>query len=368
MNPPHLLMDPCWRRATLEEMKAIEDNEMWYLADLPLGRCTIGLKWIFKVKRNEEGTVVRHKARLVVKGYAQRHKVDYDEVFAPFARLYSIRVLIAPVAHKGWEVHHLDVKSTFLNGDLQEEVYMEQPAGFVKSDCEHKVLQLQKVLYGLHQVSRAWNVKLDDTLLSLGFRRSSSELTVYTRQADGEQLVVGVYVDDLMITGSNCNNIKCFKSQMAKVFNMSDLGHLHYYLGIEVKQSAGGISLGHSSYALKIVEKCGLADCNPCFLPMENCLKLSSQSNEAEVDKTLYRSIVGSLRYLVNTRPDLGFAVEYISRFLEDPREDHMAAVKHIVCYVAGTLNWGMWFSQQDEDEAVFTVFSESDYVGDLDK
>jgi hypothetical protein len=127
-----------------------------------------------------------------------------------------------------------------------------------------------------------------------------------------------------MITRSNCNDIKCFKLEMAKVFNMSDLGLLHYYLGIEVKQSAEGISLGQSSHALKIVEKCGLADCNPCSVPMENHLKLSSQSNEAEVDKTLYISIVGSLQHLVNTRLDLGFAV---SGFLEDPREDHLSAI-----------------------------------------
>jgi hypothetical protein len=243
-------------------------------------------------------------------------------------------------AHKGWEVHHLDVKLAFLNGDLQEEVYVEQPAGFVNTGCEHMVHRLQKAMYGLRQAPRVWNVKLENTLLSFGFSRSSSEMTLYTRRVDGEQLVIGVYVDDLMIIGSNCNDIKCFKSEMAKVFNMTDLGLLHYYLGIEVKQSTEGTSLGHSSYALKIVEKCGLTNCNPCSVPMEKRLKLSNQSDEAEVDKTLYKSIVGSLRYLVNTRPDLGFAVGYVNRFLEDPTEDHFAVVKHIVGYVARTMNW----------------------------
>jgi hypothetical protein len=132
-------MNPVGRRAMLEEMKAIEDNGTWYLADLLLGRRAIGLKWVFKVNRDEYNAIVRHKARLVVKGYAQRRGIDYDEVFAPVAWLDSVRLLIALAAHKGWEVHHLDVKSVFLNGDLQEEVYVEQPAGFINSSSEHKV-------------------------------------------------------------------------------------------------------------------------------------------------------------------------------------------------------------------------------------
>jgi hypothetical protein len=231
-----------------------------------------------------------------------------------------------------------------------------------------RFIGFRKVPYGLHQAPRAWNKKLDDTLLSFSFSRSLSEPAMYTKRVDREQLVVGVYVDDLMITGSNCNDIGGLKSEMAKVFNMSDLGLLHYYLGIEVKQSSEGISLSQSAYALKIVEKCGLVGCNPSQASMENSLKLNNQSEEASVDKTLYRSIMGSLRYLVNTRPDIGFVVGYVSRFLEDPREDHMGALKHNVRYLACTINWGMWFSRQDEREAVLTVFSDSDCAEDLDK
>jgi hypothetical protein len=226
----------------LEEMKAIEDNGTWYLADLPLGRRAIGLKWVFKVKRDEHSTIVRHKAKHHCEAQGEAGG-DYDEVFTPVARLDSVRLLIALAAHKGWEAHHLDVKSAFLNGDLQEEVYVKQLAGFINSSGEQKVLWLRKALYGLHQASRAWNKKLDDTLLSFGFSRSLSEPALYTRRVGREQLVVGIYVDDLMITGSNYNDIMGFKSEMANVFNMSDLGLLHYYLGIEVKQSSQGISL-----------------------------------------------------------------------------------------------------------------------------
>jgi hypothetical protein len=177
-----------------------------------------------------------------------------------------------------------------------------------------------------------------------------------------------VYVDDLMITGSCQGSIKQFKAEMSKVFSMSDLGLLRYYLGIEVLQSSRGISLCQAAYAGKILERSGMADCNPCQAPMECRLKLSKESKEPVVDKTLYRSIVGSLRYLVNTRPDLSFAVGYVSRFLDEPHEDHLSAVKHILRYVAGTRSFGLWFEKEKKEEAVLVGFSDSDYAGDIDK
>jgi hypothetical protein len=292
---------PCWRRAMLEEMQTIEDNQTWCLEDLLADHRAIGLKWVFKVKRDDDGNNVKHKAGLVVKGYAQRRGLDYDEVFALVARLDSVRLLIALAAHEGWEVHHLDVKSAFLNGDLHEEVYVEQPLGFIKEGEEHKVLKLKKALYGLHQAPRAWNEKVDDTLMSFGFNKCPSEPAIYTRHRGKHQLVVGVYVDDLMVTGSSIDGIKQFKIEMVNAFKMSDLGLLHYYLGIEVRQSFKGIALCQKAYAEKIVEMCGLQDCNSNHTPMESRLKLSKQSFEPVVDNTLYRCLVGSLRYLMNT-------------------------------------------------------------------
>jgi hypothetical protein len=153
----------------------------------------------------------------------------------------------------------MDVKSAFLNGDLQEEVYVKQPSGFIVAGKEHKVLKLKKALYELHQVPQAWNAKLDDTLLSLGFRRTPLEHAIYVRWNGNMQLVVGVYVDDLIITGLDCDNIRLFKEEMAAVFKMSDLGFLHYYLGIEVKQSASGISLNQGAYVMKILEMSDMA-------------------------------------------------------------------------------------------------------------
>jgi hypothetical protein len=217
----------------------------------------------------------------------------------------------------------MDVKLAFLNDDLQKEVHVKQPASFIIVGKEHKVLKLKKVLYGLHQAPRVWNAKMDDTLLSLGFWRTPSKHTIYGRRNGNVQLVVGVYVNDLIITGSDCDNIGSFKEEMAAAFKMSDLG-------IEMKQSASDISLSQGAYTMKILERSGMTGCNPCYVPMEARLKLSKQSTQSLVDATAYQSIVVSLRYLVNTCPNLTFAVGYVSHFLEEPRDDHLAVVKKI--------------------------------------
>ncbi|WVZ58547.1 hypothetical protein U9M48_008813 [Paspalum notatum var. saurae] len=295
---------------TLENVIGAASPPGYAVRDLGGGQLfarAIGLKWVFKVKKDEHGAVVRHKARLVVKGYAQRHGIDYDEVFAPVARMEAVRLLLALAAQEGWQVHHMDVKTAFLNSDLQEELYVQQAPGFAQPGQEHKVYKLHKALYDLHQAPHAWNQKLDEQLGV--FMKCPSEHAIYCRGGGVERLVVGVYVDDLVITGTSSSSIQKFKAEMTKVFKMSDLGLLSYYLGIEVKQDAAGISLSQASYAGKILEKCGLEDCNSCKVPMDVKLKLSKNSSSPRVNATEYRSLVGNLRYLVNTRPDLAFSV-----------------------------------------------------------
>jgi hypothetical protein len=181
------------------------------------------------------------------------------------------------------------------------------------------------------------------------------------------QLVVEVYVDDLIITDSDRDNIRSFKEVMADTFKMSDIGLLHYYLDIQVKQSVSGISLSQGGYAMKILERSDMTGCNPCHVPMEAHLKLSKQSTRSLVDATTYRSIIESLRYFVNTRPDLAFAIGYMSHFLEEPREDHLAVVKKILRYVAGTCNWLLWFGRKKGNQALLTEFSDADSAGDVD-
>jgi hypothetical protein len=297
-----------------------------------------------QAKARREQAVLKYKARLVAKGFVQRHGVDYDEVYAPVARLESVCLLLALAAHGGWSVHHMDVKTTFLNGELDEEVYVTQPPGFELPGSDGKVLRLRKALYGLKQAPRAWNAKLDKVLQGLGFARCPSEHALYKRGEGSDRILLGIYVDDLIITGSSERGIATFKEEMKQTFRMSDLGRLSFYLGLEVQQSEAGIMVTQSAYAQKILERCGMGGCNPCATPTENRLKLSKNCSAAAVDATEFRSTVGCLRYLVHTRPDIAFAVSYVSRFMERPTAEHQAAVKHVLRYVAGTLRLGCWF------------------------
>ena len=358
---------PCWEKAMIEEMSSIEENNTWTLVDLPPGHRPIGLKWVFKVKRNETGAIVKYKARLVAKGYVQQQGVDYDEVFAPVARMESVRMILAIAARERWLVHHMDVKSAFLNGELTEEVYVQQPPGFTAAGHDGKVLRLRKALYGLRQAPRAWNVKLDTSLRELGFIKCSSEHGMYTRGEAASRVVVGVYVDDLIITGASRKEIGGFKVEMHRLFRMSDLGLLSYYLGIEVKQTDDAIILCQGAYAQKLLDKARLAECNPCQTPMEARLKLSKVSGTPNVDATLYRSLVGSLRYLVHTRPDISFAVGYVSRYMESPQQEHMGAVKHLLRYIAGTIDFGLRYARHGNPSLDLVGYSDSDLGGDID-
>jgi hypothetical protein len=227
---------------------------------------------------------------------------------------------------------------------------------------------LIKALYGLKQAPRAWNAKLDATMLVLGFQRSSSEHCVYTRSSGMSRLIISVYVDDLIITGHGNDDIMAFKAEMKKVFRMSDLGLLTYYLGIEVHQDKTGTTLRQAAYAEKLPERSGLLGCNPAQAPMESRLKLNKNSTTPMTDATEYRRVIGGLRYLLHTRPDLAFVVGYLSRFMEQPHEEHVVAVKRILRYVAGTRGCGLHYARKEKDCALkLTGYSDADMADDID-
>jgi hypothetical protein len=231
---------------------------------------------VYKLKRNEAVEIVNHKACLVARGFVQQEGIDFDEVFAPVARMESMRLLLVLASQEGWQVH-MDVKSAFLNGDLREEVYVHQPARFIVGGKEGKVLRLKKVVYGLWQAQWAWNLKLDDTLKRMNFVSSGHEHVMYRRNND-DVLLSGVYVDDLVIIGSSLAAVKDFKEEMKQAFLMSDLGLLSFYLGIEVRQDVGGISLRKMHYAKKILEMAGMAYCKSASTLMEEGLRMSRDS------------------------------------------------------------------------------------------
>lgn len=365
-NYKQAVKDDDWKWAMEREMESIQENETWELTKLPPGQKVIGLKWVYKLKKDANGRVVKHKARLVAKGYSQEQGIDYDEVYAPVTRLETVRLLLALSAKNNWEVHHLDVKTAFLNGDLKEEVFVTQPEGFEKAGKEQYVYKLKKALYGLRQAPRAWYAKLNSYLEELGFTRCPYEPAVYTRKENDEVLIITVYVDDLLVTGSNAVVIEKFKTEMNNKFQMSNLGKLSYYLGIEVEQNDGCIVLKQSGYARKILEKAGMLECNPTTYPMDPKLQITSDDKGEAVDATNFKSLVGGLRYLVHTRPDIAFSVGIVSRYMERPTKLHLEAVKRIMRYVKGTMHYGLVYSEDGRNNFL-NGFSDSDLAGQLD-
>ncbi|GKA43848.1 ribonuclease H-like domain, reverse transcriptase, RNA-dependent DNA polymerase [Tanacetum coccineum] len=352
--------DQKWIEAMKVELDSINRNNTWELTTLPKGHKAIGLKWVFKTKKDANGNIVKHKARLVAKGYIQEHGIDFEEVFAPVARMETIRLLLAIAANNKWEVHHLDVKSAFLHGDLKEEVYVTQPEGFIKKQDQGKVYRLIKALYGLKQAPRAWNIKLDNTLKSLDFKKCALEQAIYTKKSKDSILLIGVYVDDLIITGTPKKEIDNFKAQMEEKFEMSDLGLLAYYLGIEVTQSNGDISIKQSAYASKILKEAGMTDCNETLIPMDPGTRLTKITEGTMVNSTEYRSLIGCLRYLLHTRPDLSYSVGLLSRFMQEPREQHMKAIRQVLRYVKGTKDYGITYKHNGGNK--IHGFSDSSY------
>ena len=354
-----------WRRAMEAEIKSIEENNTWELVELPADAKVIGVKWVFKTKFNEKGEVDKFKARLVAKGFHQTQGVDFHEVFAPVARWDTIRLLLGAAACKGWNVFQLDVKSAFIHGDLQEDVYVEQPPGFEIRDENDKVYKLQKALYGLRQAPRAWYSRIEGYFLRKGFSKCYCEHTLFVKAEKGGILIVSLYVDDLIFTGNSEEMLEEFKASMKEEFSMTDLGRMKYFLGVEVIQDEEGIFIGQKKYAEDTLKKFGMESCNSVKNPIVPGHKLSKEGDGPPVDATMFKQIVGSLRYLTATRPDLIYSVNLVSRYMEKPKEQHLLAVKRILRYVQGTTNFGIQYKRGGDEKLV--GYADSDYAGDVD-
>ncbi|BBH00217.1 multidrug resistance-associated protein 9 [Prunus dulcis] len=335
--------DESWIKAMKDELSMIEKNATWELVDRPSSKPVIGVKWVFKTKLNLDGSVQKNKARLVAKGYSQKPGVDYNETFAPVARLDTIRTLIALAAQKGWQLYQLDVKSAFLNGVLEEEVYVDQPEGFVVKGSESKVYKLHKALYGLKQAPRAWYSEIDSYFAKCGFTKSQSEATLYVKtRGEASILIVSLYVDDIVYTGNCHTMIEEFKQDMMEKYEMTDLGLLHHFLGMGVIQTPTSIFLHQRKYASTLLSRFGLNDCKPVVIPLVPTEKLSKDDGSGSTSEEQYRKIVGSLLYLTATRPDIMFAASLLARFMHCPTNKHLGTAKRVLRYVKGTLDYGL--------------------------
>ncbi|KAK8934097.1 hypothetical protein KSP39_PZI014574 [Platanthera zijinensis] len=354
-----------WRTAMDAEIASIKKNDTWRLVDPPAGHKPLGVKWVYKVKKNKNGAVEKHKARLVVKGYRQVQGVDYDEVYAPVARIDTIRLIIALAAHYGWTIMQMDAVAAYLNGYLEEDVYIEQPPGYVVKGQEKKVCKLRKALYGLKQGARAWNGRIDTFLQKHGYVKCPYEYALYMKvEKNGDIMILCLYVDDMIFTGSNPAMFEEFKSLMKKEFEMTNLGELSYFLGVEVQQREDGIFIAQKKYAEEILKKFRMENSKPISTPADPGTKLRKDSKEEGVDPTMFKSLVGSLRYLTFTRPDIMYVVGVVSRYMEEPKQDHFTAAKRILRYVNGTRDHGLMYSSGGELKLV--GYSDSDYGGDV--
>jgi hypothetical protein len=303
---------PDWDTTMNEEYRSLMENDTWDLVPLPKGRKLVRCKWVYRTKYASYGSVERHKARLVSKGFSQVEGIDYNETFSPVAKMNSIHLVLALGASHKWEVHQMDVKSAFLHGDLQEEIYMEQPPGYVQNDSS-LVCHLKKSLYGLKQAPRAWYAKMDNFLIDTGFSRCHSDPNVYTKKVGSHLIILFLYVDDLILTSSDSKILNHVKTSLKKKFEMTDLGFLHYFLGLQVLQTNEGIFLSQSKYACDLLHRFHMEDCKQAPSPFQYGVKLTATCTSPKVDATLYRQLVGSLLYLTHTHPDLSFVVGLVA-------------------------------------------------------
>ncbi|GKD18378.1 putative ribonuclease H-like domain-containing protein, partial [Tanacetum coccineum] len=333
------LQDDSWVEAMQEELLQFKLQQVWVLVDLPHGAKVIGTKWVFRNKKDERGVVVRNKAHLVAQGYKQEKGVDYDEVFAPVARIEPIRLFLAFTSFMGIIVYQIDVKSAFVYGTIDEEVHVSQPPGFVDPNHPKRVYKVVKALYGLHQAPRAWYATLSTFLEKHGYSR-----------------------DDIIFGSTRKSWCDDFEALMKGRFQMSSMGELTFFLGLQVKQKTDGIFISQDKYVAEMLTKFDLASVKIAITPMETKVALTKDEEAADVDVHLYRSMIGSLMYLTASRPDIMFAVCACSRFQVTPKTLHLHAVKRILKYLKGKPNLGLWYPRESSFD--LEAYSDSDYAG----
>ncbi|KAJ9536611.1 hypothetical protein OSB04_un000212 [Centaurea solstitialis] len=356
------LQDSDWVTAMQEELNQFSALKVWRLVKRPQDKSIIDTKWLFKNKKDEHGTIVRNKARLVAKGYRQQEGIDYDQTFAPVARLEAIRMFLAYAAYKDFTVFQMDVKTAFLYGHLKEEVYVTQPEGFVDPDHPDYVYILDKALYGLKQAPRAWYEELSTYLLSKGFKKGSVDSTLFIMKEGDHIVVIQVYVDDIIFGSTSKDLCKKFETIMTQEFKMSMMGEINFFLGLQVKQFSDGIFINQSKYIFDLLKKYDMSSCNSIGTPMAMGNKIGPDHEGKDVDLRTYRGMVGSLMYLTASRPDIMFATCVCARYQAKPKESHLAAVKRIFRYLKGTPYYGLWYPKGLGFE--LQAYSDADYGG----
>lgn len=352
-----------WESAMNEEMASLNENNTWDLIHLPKGKKVIKTKWVFKTKRDVDGNVIRHKARLVVKGFTQRYGIDYDQTYSPVVRYTSIRFLIALAVKNQLKIHQMDAITAFLQGEIDTEIFIEQPDGF--KDDSNRVCKLNRAMYGLKQAGRVWNKKLDSTLKNFGLKSSCMDPCIY--YANDLQLIVAIYVDDFLIFYHDEQQLKQLKGQLCERFRMKDMGAAKGCVGIRIKQSSNSIELDQTVYIEEVLKRFGMSESKPIGNPSDTSIKLTAnmEVNDNKNDVIPYQQAIGCLLFISgSTRPDISFSVNDASRFNNNHNQAHWNAVKRIMRYLNGTKNLKLVYSRNQEDIKAYT---DADWASDVD-
>eukprot|EP00253_Pinus_taeda_P009013 PITA_09013 len=363
-----------WYDAMKEEMNSIKSNKVWDLVELPNGAKAIGCKWVFTTKKDSLGNIERYKARFVAKGFTQKEGIDYTETFSPVSKKYSLQIIMALVAHFDLELQQMDVKTTFLNGDLEEEVYMKQLEGFPSSDDEKLVCKLKKSLYNLKQATCQWYLKFHKVISSFGFVENIMDQCINLKVNGSKICFLVLYVDDILLATNDKGLLHEMKQLLSKNFDMKDMGGASYVIGIKIHRDRfqGILGLSQETYINKILERFQMKDCSPSVAPivkgdrfnLNQCLK--NDFEREQMKNITYASAVGSLMYAqVCTRPDIAIVVGMLGRYQSDPGLDHWRVIKKVMRYVQGTKNYMRMYRQMDNLEVI--GYSDFDFAGCVD-
>ena len=357
-----------WKNAMDDEYNSLKVNKTWELVPRPSNQNVIGCRWLYKLKRGVDGSITRYKSRLVAQGYSQTEGIDYEEVFAPVARAATIRALLSFANSNNLEVHQMDVKTAFLHGVLDCDLYMEQPEGYVDPEYPDYVCKLIKGLYGLKQAAKCWNETLDKHLIENGYTRAGADSCLYLKIKNGSFVIMGVYVDDFIPVSNDTELMIAEKAALSKRFDLVDNGNIEYFLGMLVKRDREKLTLTISqpNYVETVLAKFGMSLCKPVATPMDVNVHFDKLREEDEkFDIQTYQKAIGSLTYLsTSTRPDIAASVGILSQFMSNPGTVHWVGVKRIFRYLKGTCDHGLKFVGDVKDELV--GFSDSDWAGDL--
>ena len=345
-----------------EEFLALQRQHTWSLVPAAPGINLVGCKWVYKLKLHSDGSIACYKARLVAKGFHQQAGIDYTETFSPVVKPATVRLVLAIAMSFHWSLRQLDVSNAFLHGFLKEEVYMQQPLRYVDAQFPHHVCRLHKFLYGLKQTPRAWFDRFTSQLLHLGFMDSMADSSLFVFHSHQTIIYLLLYADDIIITGNSTSQVDHLVTGLSTAFELKDLGAFSYFLGIQILPTRLGLTLCQSKYASDVLHRFKMENSKPTKTPSCSNSHLTPFDGTALPDPSEYRSMVGAHQYLTFTCLDLSFSVHQLCQFMQHPTTSHLEVAKRVICYVRGTLHFGIHFAPSP---FTFPALFDVDWAGD---